>query len=124
MGKDASPEKRSTECKKEGRIVRKLNESDFLIGIEDCSRMGALRFKTENDGEFLAVSGENSVPLWTSIRELERAAFLLDSQGEEDSGAERRLRMLLAPGSLSWRRKTQGFGKRYRRKPLDSEVSF
>lgn len=86
-------------AKKEGRIVRKLNESDFLIGIEDCSRMGALRFKAENDGEFLAVSGENSIPLWTSIRELERAAFLLDSQGEEDSGAERRLRMLLAPGS-------------------------
>lgn len=86
-------------AKKEGRIVRKLNESDFLIGIEDCSRMGALRFKAENDGEFLAVSGENSVPLWTSIRELERAAFLLDSQGEDDSGTERRLRMLLAPGS-------------------------
>ncbi len=73
-------------AKKEGRTVRKLNESDFLIGIEDCSRMGALRFKTENDGEFLAVSGENSVPLWTNIRELERAAFILDSQGEEDSG--------------------------------------
>ncbi len=86
-------------AKKEGRTVRKLNESDFLIGIEDCSRMGALRFKAENDGEFLAVPGENSVPLWTSIRELERAAFLLDSQGEEDSGTERRLRMLLAPGS-------------------------
>ncbi len=86
-------------AKKEGRTVRKLNESDFLIGIEDCSRMGALRFKAENDGEFLAVSGENSVPLWTSIRELERAAFLLDSQGEEDRGTERRLRMLLAPGS-------------------------
>lgn len=86
-------------AKKEGRTVRKLNESDFLIGIEDCSRMGALRFKAENNGEFLAVSGENSVPLWTSIRELERAAFLLDFQGEEDSGTERRLRMLLAPGS-------------------------
>lgn len=86
-------------AKKEGRTVRKLNESDFLIGIEDFSRMGALRFKTERDGDFLAVSGENSVPLWTSIRELERAAFILDSQDEDDSDTMRRLRMLLSPGS-------------------------
>ena len=85
-------------ARRDNRAVRKLNESDFLIGIGDYSRMGALRFKREKDGPFLASSGENSVPLWTSIREHERATFLLDSQSEDKNNA-RRLRMLLAPGS-------------------------
>lgn len=85
-------------ARKENRAVRKLNESDFLIGIDDYSRMGALRFKREKDGPFLSPLGENSVPVWTSIRELERAVFLLDSESEDDNNV-RRLRMLLAPGS-------------------------
>ena len=42
------------EAKEENRAPKKLMESDFLIGIQDISRMGALRFKTELDGPFLS----------------------------------------------------------------------
>ena len=86
-------------AKQENRPPRKLNESDFLVGIEDFSRMGALRFKTDTEGEFLAKSNENSVPIWTSIRELEQAAILLDSSTDFDEAHAQRLRLLLQPGS-------------------------
>ncbi len=84
----------------EGRSVRKLNESDYLLGIDDYSRMGALRFKTNPEGPFLSPSNENSVPIWTSIRELEQAAILLDEASESDEiDNSRRLKLLLQPGS-------------------------
>ena len=84
----------------EGRSVRKLNESDYLLGIDDYSRMGALRFKTNPDGPFLSLSNENSVPIWTSTRELEQAAMSLDDASEADGfETSRRLKLLLQPGS-------------------------
>ena len=42
--------------------------------------MGALRFKTELDEPFLAEDSKNSIPIWTSIRELEQASYLLQLQ--------------------------------------------
>ena len=53
------------EAKEENRAPKKLMESDFLIGIQDISRMGALRFKTELDGPFLAENSKKSIPIWT-----------------------------------------------------------
>ena len=52
----------------------------MVIGIQDISRMGALRFKTELNGSFLAEDTQNSIPIWTSIRELEQASYLLQLQ--------------------------------------------
>ncbi len=84
----------------ENRSVRKLNESDYLLGIDDYSRMGALRFKTNPEGPFLSPSNENSVPIWTSIRELEQAAILIDSVSDIDNYENsKRLKLLLQPGS-------------------------
>ena len=37
----------------EKRTQRKLQESDFLLGVFDGNRIGALRFKKEPDGDFL-----------------------------------------------------------------------
>ena len=86
-------------ARREKRTPRKLNESDFLIGIEDFSRMGALRFKINMEGEFLSESNEDSVPIWTNIRELEQAAVLLESSNNIDGPYAQRLRLLLKPGS-------------------------
>lgn len=52
----------------------------MVIGIQDISRMGALRFKTELNGPFLAEDTQNSIPIWTSIRELEQTLYLLQLQ--------------------------------------------
>ncbi len=39
-------------AKQEGRTAKKLLESDFLLGVYDGHRMGALRFKLEAGGPF------------------------------------------------------------------------
>ena len=46
----------------------------MVIGIQDISRMGALRFKTELDGPFLAEETKNSIPIWSTIRDHEQAS--------------------------------------------------
>lgn len=37
----------------ERRPVRRLSSFDYLVGIDDFSRMGGFRFKTTPDGEFI-----------------------------------------------------------------------
>ena len=46
--------KEAIDARKEDRKPRKLTESDFLLGVYDESRMGALRFSLEEGGEFLS----------------------------------------------------------------------
>lgn len=98
-GRTLLQRKEAIEARLEKRAPRKLYESDYLIGIEDFSRMGALRFKRDPNGPFLAESDENSVPIWTSIRELEQAAILLDASSDIDKKTAKRLELLLKPGS-------------------------
>lgn len=75
-----------------------LYEIDYLLGVYDESRMGALRFKTERDGPFLDNNEENPTPPWSSVRELQEAAkhFENDTDNEE---VKRWLAILMAPGS-------------------------
>ena len=72
-------------AKTENRQARKLHESDFLLGVYDLHRMGALRFKLEPEGEFLDNDKDYSAPPWTSIRELEHASLELEKNIEEDN---------------------------------------
>ncbi|MBW2257045.1 MAG: type II toxin-antitoxin system HipA family toxin [Deltaproteobacteria bacterium] len=81
-----------------GRKPRRLRESDFLLGVHDGHRMGALRFRT--DGAFLDDDDELAVPPWTSLAALEHACLQLerdDADQHPDYGTW--LRMLIAPGS-------------------------
>ena len=76
---------------------RKLQESDYLLGVFDESRMGGIRFKTQPDGAFLSDDEDFATPPWTSLRELEAAAHAFE---EDDTGLEEKwLKQLLAPGS-------------------------
>ena len=79
----------------EDRRPRKLLESDYLLGVSDISRMGALRFKLEEDGPF--VSEENTIPPWVDLRKLQ-AASLEFEKGEGDN-IDKWLTELLIPGS-------------------------
>ena len=79
---------------------KRLMESDFLLGVNDETRMGALRFKLNEDGEFLSDQTEIKTPPFTSIRELEQASLRLeDDNFFEDEEAQKWLTMLMAPGS-------------------------
>ena len=84
----------------ENRPRRNLNESDYLLGVFDEQRMGALRFKETAPGAFLNDNWNFATPPWTSIRELEQASYQLENELLEDNPELLKwLYMLLAPGS-------------------------
>lgn len=82
----------------EGRTRRTLGEWEFLLGVSDFSRMGALRF-VDDAGRSLDDEPPGVPPL-AGLRELEAAARALEqpSRGDRSREAER-LALLLAPGS-------------------------
>lgn len=87
----------AVQARKEARKPKALWESDYLLGVYDKSRMGALRFKTEEDGVFLSGDEELATPPWTTLRTLEAAS--LGFENDESGLEERWLKQLLAPGS-------------------------
>lgn len=82
------------EAKAEGRTPRTLLEIDYLLGLSDFTRQGALRFKREEDGPFLAAGG-GQVPPFVELGRLLEAA----ERVAEDRETAEDLRLLLAPGS-------------------------
>jgi len=84
----------------ENRPHRHLNESDYLMGVFDEQRMGALRFKESATGAFMNDNRNFATPPWTSIRELEQASYQLENDlVEDDAELLKWLYMLLATGS-------------------------
>ena len=57
-------------ARQEGREGRRLRESDFLLGVHDEQRMGAIRFKIAEEGNFFDDREELATPPWTTLREL------------------------------------------------------
>ncbi len=88
------------EAREEERKASPLFESDFLLGVNDETRMGALRFKLEADGPFLNEGIEMPTPPVSSIRELEQASLRYEEDDfMDDAKAKEWLRLLMAPGS-------------------------
>jgi serine/threonine-protein kinase HipA len=86
-------------AREQGRAERKLRETDFLLGVFDGQRMGALRFKLDPGGSFLDDNRSLASPAWTSLRELEAASLALEHEGAEDKKDYAKwIRMLVAPG--------------------------
>ena len=83
----------------EKRPARQLFETDYLLGIFDGHRMGALRFKEMEEGPFLNNNKDMASPPWTSIRELEHASLELEKNHDHDAENLKWLNMLVAPGS-------------------------
>lgn len=82
------------------REEQKLFETDYLLGVYDSHRMGALRFKLEEDGPFLNDNKNMDSPPWTSLRELEQISLRLeDDNAAEDPEYLKWLNMLIAPGA-------------------------
>ncbi|MGD9584076.1 MAG: type II toxin-antitoxin system HipA family toxin [Lysobacterales bacterium] len=84
-----------------GRAPRQLRlyESDYLLGVHDAYRVGALRFRRDDAGEFLDDRHHAAAPPFVQLRELEAASLALER--DEDNTAEAGdewLRLLIAPG--------------------------
>jgi serine/threonine-protein kinase HipA len=99
-------------AKEEGRIPEKLHDIDYLIGVYDETRMGALRFKLDPQGPFLETASVTTVPPWTSLAELQKAVKAIESD-EGDENIRDWILMLLAPGtSLGGARPKANFSDR------------
>ena len=75
-----------------------LYEIDYLLGVFDESRMGALRFKTDLDGPFLDNDEHSPTPPWSSLGDLQEAAKQLENDDQSDA-VRKWIAVLIAPGS-------------------------
>lgn len=88
------------EAAEQGCPVRRLSSFDFLMGIDDYSRMGGLRFKEEKDGGFIRMNEPLSIPPLADIRELIAASMEIEKSEENNTLPDRKwIAQLVRPGS-------------------------
>ena len=86
-------------ARKEERQPAILHESAFLLGVYDGTRMGGLRFKTNEDSNFVSHAAELAAPPWVTLRDLEYASLRLENEDITAPEELKWLNMLMAPGS-------------------------
>ena len=81
-------------AKREGRPIRTLMEADYLLGVSDVSRLGALRFRRTGEEQFQAANAAG-VPALIDLGRLLQITerILRDQETDED------LELIFAPGS-------------------------
>lgn len=84
----------------EKRAVRSLSSFDYLMGIDDFSRMGGFRFKKELEGEFINVSASLKIPPLTELKDLLHASREIEKSEEANVLPEKKwIAQLIQPGS-------------------------
>lgn len=84
----------------EKRAVRSLSSFDYLMGIDDFSRMGGFRFKKELEGEFINVSASLKIPPLTELKDLLLASREIEKSEEANVLPEKKwIAQLIQPGS-------------------------
>ena len=84
----------------ENTMPRPLFGIDFLLGVHDSHRMGGLRFKESEEGEFISNDQRLAAPPWTSLRDLEYAVEQYEKNADElDEASLKWINQLIAPGS-------------------------
>lgn len=81
-------------AERERRTVRTLGEADYLLGVTDATRLGALRFRPVGETAFQAPA-EVGVPALVDLPRLLRITERVLRQEETDED----LRLIFAPGS-------------------------
>ncbi len=82
-------------AKSANEVVRTLSEADYLLGVNDEARQGALRFSLDDDDSYLMPKDKKNIPPLMDLPKLLCATerYLNDDETTED------LNILLAPGS-------------------------
>ena len=84
----------------EGRQKRMLTNYDYLIGIEDFTRMGGIRYKSDESDDYINVSAKYLVPPIESLRALCDACHEIELAEERNELPEQRwLDQLIDPGT-------------------------
>jgi len=87
-------------AKEEKRPVRKLSSFDQLMGIDDFSRMGGFRFKTDPGGGFINQKALLQIPPLTSLRALLQASMEVELSEEKNELPDKKwINQLIQPGS-------------------------
>lgn len=93
-GKQLMQRRERRTAEREARAVRTLQDADYLLGVSDVSRLGALRFRLAGDEAFSTTHGVG-VPGLIDIGRLLQVTerILRDEETDED------LQLIFAPGS-------------------------
>ena len=84
----------------EGRPKRMISNYDYLIGIEDFTRMGGIRYKEEDSDDYINASTKYLVPPIESLRALCDACHEIELAEERNELPEQRwLDQLIDPGT-------------------------
>ena len=87
-------------AQQEGRPKRILTNYDYLIGIEDFTRMGGIRYKEEDGDNYINASAKYLVPPIESLRTLCDACHEIELAEERNELPEQRwLDQLIDPGT-------------------------
>jgi serine/threonine-protein kinase HipA len=82
-------------AKSHNEAARALSELDYLLGVNDKTRCGALRFSEKREGHFLNIHNKSAIPPLVYLSKLLAASeHLLNNAESKDD-----LKLLLAPGS-------------------------
>lgn len=74
----------------EGRPVRQLSNYDYLIGIEDFTRIGGIRYKAEDNDDYIHTGDKYLVPPIESLRALCDACHEIELAEERNELPEQR----------------------------------
>lgn len=92
--------KEQVEAKEQGRNDHTLYSYDYLRGVDDFTRMGALRFKETENGDYINLHTQLSIPPLTSVRELARISQEYEEADEKNELPEIKwIRQLEHPGT-------------------------
>jgi serine/threonine-protein kinase HipA len=88
-------------ARQEKRKPRALAEWDFLLGVYDETRLGALRFREAGNRPFIDSDAQFAAPPLTSLRELQAASLEFEKHIDDEDNPlyEKWITQLFAPGS-------------------------
>ncbi|QJP34349.1 type II toxin-antitoxin system HipA family toxin [Nonlabens sp. Ci31] len=97
-GKTLMKRRAAQDARTKNEKAQTLYEIDYLLGVYDQSRMGALRFKTDRNGPFLDNDEQCPTPPWSSLGDLQEAVNQLEND-EHNETIRKWIAVLIAPGS-------------------------
>ena len=88
------------QAQEQRRPLRRLSSFDYLLGIDDYSRMGAFRFKETPDSDFINSDPMLKIPPLTDIRTLEAAGRAIEQSEAHNALPEKKwIAQLIQPGT-------------------------
>src|ERR1700733_3927890 len=88
-------------ARQEKRKPLALTEWDFLLGVHDETRLGALRFREAVNTPFIDSDAQSAAPPLTSLREVQAASLQFEKHIDDEDHPlyEKWITQLFAPGS-------------------------